>query len=182
MYSIQAPISITYYVHCVDFDECQDPSTNECGDICVNTDGSYTCRCREGRTLSYDKLHCQDPCGGTRAAPGSISTPVSKSGMGFSPFTECEWTITAPGNNVTKVNMTEVRMSPSQPGCENYWEFRNGPDKSSPLLKKHCGGSLSTVVSSSPSLYVKWHSGKSSGQVSTVPFVPVPFDLGSRGK
>ena len=108
---------------------------------------------------------------------GSISTPVSQSGVGFSPFTECEWTITAPGNNVTKVNMTEVRMSPSQQGCENYWEFRNGPDKSSPLLKKHCGGSLSTVVSSSPSLYVKWHSGKSSGQVLTVPFVPAPFDL-----
>ena len=133
--------------------------------------------------LSYDGFHCQDPCGGEVGAPGSISTPVSETGVGSSSFTECAWSVTANGSNVVKVNIPQAADTSPQDGCENYWEFRNGPDARSPLLEKRCGNNPSGLVQSScPSMHIKWHSGSLPGPISTVPVSAGSLDLGPKGE
>ena len=133
--------------------------------------------------LSYDKYHCQHACGGKMITPGSIFTPMSETEVGFSTFTECEWSIQAQDTMVVKVSLPEIRQSPSHHGCESYWEFRNGPDASSPFLVKHCSGSpLGVVKSSTPSMYVKWHSGSTLGPISTLHFTASSLDLGPEGE
>ena len=115
--------------------------------------------------------------------PGSIFTPMSETEVGFSTFTECEWSIQAQDTMVVNVNLPEIRQSPSNHRCESYWEFRNGPDASSPFLVKHCSGSPSGVVkSSTPSMYVKWHSGSTLGPISTLQFTASSLDLGPKGQ
>ena len=151
--------------------------------MCNNTDGSYFCTCHEGRVLSYDKYHCQHACGGKVIAPGSIFTPMSETKVGFSTFTECEWSIQAQGAKVVNVNLPEIRQSPSHHRCESYWEFRNGPDASSPFLVKHCSGSPpGAVKSSTSSMYAKWHSGNVLGPLSTLHFTASSLDLGPKGE
>ena len=41
-----------------DIDECLD-NNGFCGDICVNTDGSFMCQCSSGRVLSTDNRTCE---------------------------------------------------------------------------------------------------------------------------
>ena len=42
---------------CVDIDECA-LGTHRCQQDCVNTEGSYTCKCRDGFVLSAGGLFC----------------------------------------------------------------------------------------------------------------------------
>jgi hypothetical protein len=108
---------------------------------------------------------------------------MSETEVGFSTFTECEWSIQAQDTMVVNVNLPEIRQSPSNHRCESYWEFRNGPDASSPFLVKHCSGSpLGVVKSSTPSMYVKWHSGSTLGPISSLQFTASSLDLGPKGK
>ena len=43
--------------HVPDIDECQS-SNGGCGHICMNSDGSFACLCRQGFTLSMDGFSC----------------------------------------------------------------------------------------------------------------------------
>ena len=47
----------TYFVH-VDVDECAN-DTDGCAQTCTNSEGSYTCSCVSGNTLSTDNLNCE---------------------------------------------------------------------------------------------------------------------------
>ena len=42
-----------------DINECSSRSTNNCQQLCVNTDGSYTCQCRTGFTLNRNGRTCR---------------------------------------------------------------------------------------------------------------------------
>ena len=42
---------------CSDVDECV-TRTHMCAQICLNTNGSYTCSCRDGFTLNADGRRC----------------------------------------------------------------------------------------------------------------------------
>ena len=70
------------YVYCVslcdllaDIDECSTDDYN-CGQKCVNTEGSYVCDCWEGYALNSDGRTCRVSCRGTYTARnGSFHTP-----------------------------------------------------------------------------------------------------------
>ena len=47
---------VTLFQH--DVDECAHAELNECHQICVNTPGSYACRCHEGYLLMEDGITC----------------------------------------------------------------------------------------------------------------------------
>lgn len=48
---------------CIDVDECLNRNHN-CTDFCVNTEGSYECKCSSGLVLSSDGQTCEasNPC------------------------------------------------------------------------------------------------------------------------
>ena len=46
--------------YCIDLDECLDPSNNICDQECLNTEGSYTCKCLDGYKLSANGSKCAD--------------------------------------------------------------------------------------------------------------------------
>lgn len=50
-YTSQVAFQHYYYA---DMNECSTNSTNSCQHVCVNTPGSYTCRCQTGFRLSRD--------------------------------------------------------------------------------------------------------------------------------
>ena len=41
-----------------DLDECVSSEFNDCSDICINTNGSYSCDCSEGFSLNIDGKTC----------------------------------------------------------------------------------------------------------------------------
>ncbi|XP_070549842.1 uncharacterized protein [Ptychodera flava] len=47
-------------VFCEDIDECVDSSLNDCTQGCSNTDGTYSCDCRQGYELAPDGKTCLD--------------------------------------------------------------------------------------------------------------------------
>ena len=52
-------IQYTYnYSSNPDVDECSSSSTNDCDHVCTNTEGSFTCSCNSGYTLSNDGRSC----------------------------------------------------------------------------------------------------------------------------
>ncbi|CAK8691087.1 unnamed protein product [Clavelina lepadiformis] len=59
----QVQLSLDHLELCDD-NECEDDDKNDCEQICVNTEGSYTCECRDGFTLQEDGRSCisNDPC------------------------------------------------------------------------------------------------------------------------
>ena len=42
----------------LDIDECASEDTNNCGQTCVNTEGSYFCQCDDGYRLESDGYTC----------------------------------------------------------------------------------------------------------------------------
>lgn len=42
-----------------EIDECEEPQTNNCEQICVNVPGSFFCDCHDGYKLSANKHNCK---------------------------------------------------------------------------------------------------------------------------
>lgn len=52
-------LSIIQHYYYADMNECSTNSTNSCQHVCVNTPGSYTCRCQTGFRRSPDGRSCE---------------------------------------------------------------------------------------------------------------------------
>ncbi|KAL3836533.1 hypothetical protein ACJMK2_021957, partial [Sinanodonta woodiana] len=48
---------------CMDLNECNDTTLNDCDQICINTDGSYMCSCNKGFALQGGRCIDIDECG-----------------------------------------------------------------------------------------------------------------------
>ena len=161
-----------------DYDECADASINRCEEICLNNDGSYVCSCSGERILAWDGFHCQDVCGGVITAPASIFIPsyINGSGIYLLPI-ECQWSINTSESNVVVANLSHLNELYVHGGntCKSYFEIRNGPSVNSTMLKKHCLGSSVSgpVVSSTPAMHIKWHSGSLAGLIKLPSSIPL---------
>lgn len=58
-----------FFLHFTDIDECQNKSSNDCEQLCVNIPASFFCDCRDGYKLKVDGLNCD---GKTLALPCSL--------------------------------------------------------------------------------------------------------------
>ena len=43
---------------CLDIDECANRNDNDCNQLCLNTNGSFTCNCSSGYQLNSDGRTC----------------------------------------------------------------------------------------------------------------------------
>ncbi|CAH1257139.1 PKDREJ [Branchiostoma lanceolatum] len=57
---LAATLMLQVYVAYSDVDECAD-GTDDCAQVCTNTDGSFTCSCWSGFTLQHNGQYCDGP-------------------------------------------------------------------------------------------------------------------------
>ena len=84
-----------------DIDECSSDTTHNCEQVCVNSEGSYTCSCNDGFTLQSDLQSCQpDPTTSSPTSPTTATTltPASETTTSSTPTDDdalCGGTLTA---------------------------------------------------------------------------------------
>ena len=129
----------TVSMFCEDIDECS--AEHDCGDICVNTEGSYTCDCGQGYTLDDNGVTCTLNCGGRLTeSSGSFHTPDWPEPYPSLDF-RCEW-------EIDLENQTDVIIELSfdviygihggDPCPTDYVEIFDGFKQDSVSLGRHC--------------------------------------------
>ena len=135
-----------FVYHCVcdlltDIDECSTDDHN-CGQKCVNTEGSYVCDCWEGYALNSDGRTCRVSCVGTYTARnGSFHTPGWP--RRYPLYFRCEWLIqpTSVTRNtiiVLTVDQEYFGIYGSSPCNTDYLEFHDGNTTDAHSLGKYC--------------------------------------------
>ena len=123
-----------------DVNECS-AATHGCNHICENTDGSYTCSCREGYYLNEDGRTCFPSCNGNFTEPtGSFHTPDWPDSYPSLDF-RCECVIDI--ENVTEgaieITFNEPYGIRGRDPCQtDYVEVLDGVLFDSTSLGKHC--------------------------------------------
>ena len=122
----------------LDINECS-AGTHNCGQVCTNTAGSFTCSCNSGYTLEADGQSCR--CGGTlTGASGSFQTPGWPHSYPQENF-QCEWTIELPDDGTViefTIDDSAYGISGQPPCNRDYIEFFDGTDSDSDSLAKLC--------------------------------------------
>ena len=140
-----------------DIDECS-AGTHNCGHICTNTDGSFTCSCHDGYELQPDGHSCE--CGGTlTAASGSFQTPGWPNSYPQENF-QCVWIIDVAGAESIEFNIDDSAFGINgRPPCtRDHIEFFDGTGSNAASLRKTCGNparaNLTSFTTSSSSARV----------------------------
>ena len=122
-----------------DIDECS--ANHGCGDICVNTEGSYTCDCSQGYVLDSDGRTCSLNCGGRLTeSSGSFHTPDWPEPYPSLNF-RCEWMIDIENltDGIIEISFDERYGIHGRDPCPtDYIEIFDGSEEDSPSLGKHC--------------------------------------------
>jgi hypothetical protein len=124
----------------LDIDEC---STNGhgCEDVCINSEGSYSCGCSDGYILNEDGRTCSISCGGRLTeVSGSFHTPDWPLRYPTEDFV-CEWVIDIENttDSVIEITFNELYGINGRDPCPtDYVEVLDGVEDSSPSLGKHC--------------------------------------------
>ena len=123
----------------VDIDEC---STNihGCQQVCVNTEGSYSCECRDGYALDDNGMTCSISCGGSLLdSSGSFQTPDWPDRYPQADFI-CEWTIDMSTNSSIQftVDSSAYGINGRHPCQNDHLEFFNGLESDSRSLGRFC--------------------------------------------
>ena len=130
----------TTYCWLVDINECVE-GTHNCEQICSNTEGSFTCSCRESYSLNEDGNTCSVSCGGSFSSLfGSFKTPDWPDSYPTQEFT-CRWEIHI---NIADVSILIEFNDPygiiGDHVCEtDYVEVLNGDGSSTSPPNKYCG-------------------------------------------
>ena len=119
-----------------DVDECA-LSTDECDQNCFNTEGSYTCSCRDGYVLNGDGLTCSVSCSGTFTnLIGSFQTPDWPDSYPLVDF-RCVWEIVIDNSEASILIQFQepYGIFGSKPCETDYVEVLSN----STSVGKHCG-------------------------------------------
>ena len=123
----------------IDTNECLS-SDHGCEDFCHNSEGSYSCSCRDGYVLNEDGRTCS--CGGRfTEASGSFNTPDWPLRYPSENF-RCEWVIDI--ENMTNDSVIEISFNEPfgingrDPCPTDYVEVLDGVEENSPSLGRHC--------------------------------------------
>ena len=154
----------------VDINEC---STNNggCEHVCTNTQGSFSCSCNSGFTLSTDGKSCEEPtaqCGGTLTADsGSFQSPNWP--QTYPVNIECEWIVRLSDSSKT-IQFTFDSSAYGLTGaigatCDterDYVEFFDGVENDADSLGQYCSRVVpDPVTTTSNEARVKFHAGPS---------------------
>ena len=125
----------------IEIDEYSE-GTDNCDQVCINTDGSYTCDCDSGHLLQPDGYTCK--CGARfNATTGSFQTPGWPNSYPRENI-ECEWIIQLPNSGAT-IEFTiddSAFGTKGRPPCgesSDPMEFFDGTASSATSLEKICG-------------------------------------------
>ena len=121
-----------------DIDECL-AGTDNCNQVCTNTDGSFTCSCHDGYELQSNGHSCV--CGGTlTTASGSFQTPGYPDSYPQENF-QCVWIIDVAGAESIEFNIDDSAFGINgRPPCTNdHIEFFDGTGSNAASLRKTCG-------------------------------------------
>ena len=110
--------------------------------MCTNTEGSYTCSCREEYALNEDGRTCSISCGGRfTEASGSFHTPDWPLRYPSQDFV-CEWVIdieNMTNDSVIVISFNEpFGINGRDPCPTDYVEVLDGVEENSPSLGRHC--------------------------------------------
>ena len=148
-----------------DIDECLGSHSDYCDDVCVNTEGSFHCTCRESFVIATDGRSCVPVCGGhitiesgsgsgidndNSSNSGSISTPGWPEFYPSSDFT-CEWTFEASNNSIIEFIFEDrFGIRASQSCATDYVDIFDGyRNTGSSSLGKFCTLRVPESVSTS---------------------------------
>ena len=123
----------------VDIDECS-TSVHGCQQVCTNTEGSYSCECRDGYALDDNGKTCSISCGGRLLdSSGSFQTPDWPDKYPQADFI-CEWTIDMSANSSIQFTVDSSAYGINgRPPCQNdHLEFFDGMESDSRSLGRFC--------------------------------------------
>ncbi|CAL1569474.1 unnamed protein product [Knipowitschia caucasica] len=144
-----------------DVDECSTVNGG-CQHECMNTFGSYTCRCRSGFTLHDNKHDCKEA--------GCDLVVTSASGVIRSPNWPdkypskkvCTWSLsTTPGHRI-KLIFSEIDMESHLECAYDHLEVYDGKDQRAQSLGRFCGSKKpSPLLSSNTTMFLRFYSDNS---------------------
>nr|XP_030871259.2 tolloid-like protein 2 [Gorilla gorilla gorilla] len=141
-----------------DKDECA-KDNGGCQHECVNTFGSYLCRCRNGYQLHENGHDCKEAgCAhkissveGTLASPNWPDKYPSRR--------ECTWNISSTAGHRVKLTFNEFEIEQHQECAYDHLEMYDGPDSLAPILGRFCGSKKpDPTVASSSSMFLRFYS------------------------
>ncbi|XP_026996788.2 bone morphogenetic protein 1-like isoform X2 [Tachysurus fulvidraco] len=144
-----------------DVDECS-RENGGCQHQCVNTFGSYSCRCQNGFTLHTNMHDCKE------AGCDHVITKIPVSIMSpnwpdkYPNKKVCTWALTTmPGHRI-KMSINEIDMESHLECSYDHLNVYNGPNDASPSLGRFCGSKKPPpVISSANKMFLQFFSDNS---------------------
>ncbi|ELW49304.1 Tolloid-like protein 2 [Tupaia chinensis] len=141
-----------------DKDECA-KDNGGCQHECVNTLGSYLCRCRTGYRLHENARDCKEAGCVHRisSAEGTLASPDWPDK--YPRLRECTWNISSTAGHRVKLTFQEFEIEQHQECAYDRVELFDGPDSQAPSLGRFCGSTKpDPTVASGSSLFLRFYS------------------------
>ncbi|KAK1333590.1 hypothetical protein QTO34_005975 [Cnephaeus nilssonii] len=141
-----------------DKDECA-KDNGWCQHECVNTFGSYLCRCRNGYRLHENGHDCKEAGCAHKisSAEGTLASPNWPDK--YPSRRECSWNISSTAGHRVKLTFNEFEIEQHQECAYDHLEVYDGPDTRAPILGRFCGSKKpDPVVASGSSLLLRFYS------------------------
>ncbi|XP_022102030.1 bone morphogenetic protein 1 homolog isoform X2 [Acanthaster planci] len=122
--------------HCLDVNECDDPTRNHCKQHCYNTIGRYACACSPGFVLAPNGMDCfaVQNCGGSYGGTeGSFFSPVLPPAVFYNTL-DCVWRIQVDSTFTISLRIELLNWTGDNL-CLNYISFLEGQGPSSPHVQ-----------------------------------------------
>ncbi|CAL8321576.1 unnamed protein product [Lota lota] len=144
-----------------DKDECSHENGG-CQHECVNTFGSYICRCRSGFVLHENKHDCKE-AGCDQVVTGLTGILSSPDWPDTYPSQKaCTWSLaTVPGHRI-KIAFNELDMEAHLECVYDHLQIHDGEDGRAPSLGRFCGAKKPPpVISSGNQMFLRFYSDNS---------------------